>query len=772
MTRILVAASEAGVRLNLRQMYMQQGYEVVEALDAQQCLQLAAQAAPDLIVLDWTISGQDALSTCSELRSASSVPILMLTPPSYSDASIQAGADETVSHPIRPLALQQRSQLLLVARDIDNLREREEWYRSIIENAAEGIFRLTADGVFSFANAALTRMLGYDHLDAVLSLDLATQVYRTPDEYHRILSLFDDHVSFESETQWQRRDGSLIDIILNQRCIRNTQGGVVFYEATVLDITRRRQAEAAEREQRLLAEALRDTAMLVSSALDLDEVLDRILRCVRQVMPGATANLKLIDEHGNAVVVRSNGYEAFGITRLPGNSLAVAQTDNLRRMMISGQPDIISDVRRAPGWLFLPGLEWIRSSMGVPMRVNGETIGFLLLDAQELDAFTTSHAQMLLAFANQAAIAIRNARLYQQSLLYGEAMEQRVAERAKELEREQGVLFAEDGRTATYAFINPALRELLGYQVEEIQSLADLKPDDMPAAEFNELLIRLRHALETQGIWRGDTYLKGKHRVVPVSLTATRLARPDGKLLGVVTLFHDRTEQMRLEDQKKRFIATAAHEIRTPLTSLKARLYMAQRDRQRLDDHLAILDRSVEHLSNLVESLLDMGRFETGLITLNKEPTDIVYLLRETFQLLEGEADERDIWLIDRLPFTQLIVDIDPERIREAFTNVVNNAIHHTPPDGAVYGEVKTDTVGYMVIQIRDTGQGIDAEHLPHIFEPFYRARKGGRGLGLGLSITKEIIDLHGGRIDVQSEPGKGTTFRIWLQVKHDLALA
>ncbi len=179
----------------------------------------------------------------------------------------------------------------------------------------------------------------------------------------------------------------------------------------------RQRVQAAEREQRVLAEALRDTARAISSTLDLDEVFERILSNLGRVVPNDAATIILCDpDTGAGRIVREQGYAERGIFKVAlTTTFQAADVANLRAMMETGQPLIIPDVRTYPGWILVTQTAWERSYIGAPIRLEGRIIGFLGLVSTEVDFFTALHAERLQAFADQAAVAIRNARLFADS---------------------------------------------------------------------------------------------------------------------------------------------------------------------------------------------------------------------------------------------------------------------------------------------------------------------------------------------------------------------
>lgn len=179
------------------------------------------------------------------------------------------------------------------------------------------------------------------------------------------------------------------------------------------DITARKCQEETERERRVNAEILRETAADLTSTLEMEEVLERILININRVAPHNGANVMRIEPDGAAVVVRSRGYAEMGVEKvLMSMRLQVAEMKNLREMFESGRPSWIADVRSDPKWVTLPETAWIRSYIGAPILVRGEVIGFINLDSAIPGFFTAGHAERMTVFAEQAAIAIENAHAY------------------------------------------------------------------------------------------------------------------------------------------------------------------------------------------------------------------------------------------------------------------------------------------------------------------------------------------------------------------------
>ena len=709
------------------------------------------------------------------------------------------------------------------------------------------------------------------------------------------------------------------------------------------------QLYEAEREQRSLAEALRDTAQIMNSTLDFDEVLDRILANISRVVPHDTADIMLIEE-GIARIVRS--YPPLHKDPLRGWKQAlrfeVDRVDNLRTMVETRRPLIIPDTRQYPGWIRLPQMDWLRSQAAAPIIQGDQVIGFLTLDSStpgffspkqgerlqafadqaavalenaqlfqavqqhlaELDAlrritlditgqleldsllkvvveramgllggqsggvylvredlnvlewvvkvgptptaigtqleygeglsgqvwkqdralivhdygewqgraaffdpdyhlssvagapikwgeeflgvivvealvehgnrrFTEGDAHLLSLLASQAAIAIKNARLFEQIHSHAAQLEQRVRERTAELESQrqqlqtildtlgEGVMYSVGSQTV---YTNQAYCDLFGFDAETVLAHSkDVHDHIFGLVEDTERLQKMIDMSFKRGeSWRGDLRLRRKDgSAFDAAMTTTQV--PGGESdepRGVVTIFRDISQQKALQDQKDRFIASASHELRTPLANVKTRLYLIRCQPDQLEHHLDILERVVDNMTELIENLLDVSRFERGIIPLRRQSVTLQDLIAEVVAIQQPEAEKKEVTLVTRLPAGPLTASVDPKRMAQVITNLIVNAINYTPVNGQIAIEMERDG-SQAVIRVRDTGIGIDSDTLEHVFEPFFRANQiAAGGAGLGLTIAREIVTLHGGDLTAASKLGQGSTFTVKLDLE------
>jgi PAS domain S-box-containing protein len=263
----------------------------------------------------------------------------------------------------------------------------------------------------------------------------------------------------------------------------------------------------------------------------------------------------------------------------------------------------------------------------------------------------------------------------------------------------------------------------------------------------------------------------------PVSAAAAPIRKEDGTIIGAVMVLRDVAREREIDRMKTDFVSSVSHELRTPLTSIKAYAATILRDpnmpEQVKNEFLTIINEESDILKNLIESLLEISRIESGAVKFSREPVDIAAVIDQVLSGLQHLADKKNIELKAVLDDGLGQLQGDEGKIQSMVMNLVNNAIKFTPENGKVSISVRRHGPELVII-VSDTGMGIPKEALPRIFDRFYRVHQPGRGIpgtGLGLAIVKEIVNMHGGRIEVQSQLEQGTTFTIFLPLNIKAAL-
>ena len=239
-----------------------------------------------------------------------------------------------------------------------------------------------------------------------------------------------------------------------------------------------------------------------------------------------------------------------------------------------------------------------------------------------------------------------------------------------------------------------------------------------------------------------------------------------GEIRGAIIVFTDVTEKKRLEKVRQDFISNISHELKTPLTSIKAMVEVllegGAEDAKLRRDFLENINQEVDRLSKLVSDLLLLSRLESDREFLNPVLTDFVALVTRTVSRFQPRAMKEGITLTLDIDGDIPPLNVDVNYIDQVISNLIDNAIKYTPSGGKVEVKVE-DTEKAVKVSVKDTGIGIAKEDLPRIFERFYRGEKSRNlslgGIGLGLSIVKHIVEAHGGKVGVESEIGKGSTF-------------
>lgn len=311
-----------------------------------------------------------------------------------------------------------------------------------------------------------------------------------------------------------------------------------------------------------------------------------------------------------------------------------------------------------------------------------------------------------------------------------------------------GVLAA-DGRGVVIE-TNAAARHLLGYgETERLPPLGELFHDRAHRALMREVL--------TGAVVEGRELDLGDRTVV---CSARPLAEG-----GTLLVLSDVTNLRRLETIRRDFVANVSHELKTPLTAIAgyAETLAAESLDAQATGFAQTIVENARRMQRLVDDLLDLSRIESGAWEPEPRRVEVDAAAREAWRPFAERAASREIGFESTT--NSASINSDPEALRQIFTNLFDNALRHTPQGGKI--RVAAQRAGnHMVVRVSDTGSGIGADHLPRIFERFYRVDPGRSrqegGTGLGLAIVKHLVEAHGGRVEAESELGRGTTILLY----------
>jgi GAF domain-containing protein len=514
----------------------------------------------------------------------------------------------------------------------------------------------------------------------------------------------------------------------------------------------------AERNQRKLAEALAQTAKAVGQSLELDQVLDAIRKQIERVVRGDEVTIQLIDRDGPYL-----SPEACSLVEDAPTALAEDECPPIAQLASLGRPVVVSDTREDERWIPRPGLEGVRSYVGAPIRLLDTTIGYLNVHGCEPDSFDLEDAGRLQAFADQVAVAVQNAQLYRALQGHAETLEERVKERTAEIEAQyarlhailhstaDGIVVTDEGGEILDA--NPVAKRWLDsaldgesvrqirQAIEELTARVEERPQSILELEGLDLEI---HAAPIHG--SGD----GAHAVIAL---------------------HDVSRLKELDRMKSRFIANVSHELRTPVTTIQLCARLLQNPQSdKWQRHVELLRQEAERQAQLVQDILELVRNEANGLQLQLEWVDFNQLVAGVVKDHRVVAVEQRIELEYHAFDHPLRMRVDPDKMARAISNLITNALRYSKEAGhvsAVVDVVEDDGRAWVTLEVVDRGVGIPEQELTEIFTPFFRGEMARRlqmpGTGLGLPIAKELAELHGGRITVESQVGVGTTSTLWL---------
>jgi PAS domain S-box-containing protein len=318
---------------------------------------------------------------------------------------------------------------------------------------------------------------------------------------------------------------------------------------------------------------------------------------------------------------------------------------------------------------------------------------------------------------------------------------------------------------------NKGAERIYGYAAAEVvgRPISILIPSER-ADELPAILSRLARGE------RIEHYLTKRVRkdgvVIDISVTISPVQDATGKIIGASAIARDVTAQQYETKEalriREEFISVAAHELRTPLTTMYARLQLVERRLGRTDlDPAAVLRditfvrQAADRLKALIDRLLDISRIRSGQLQLERESTDVAALI-ESVALMLAETSGRKITLRTSPPLKSYRVAVDGVRLEEVVMNLIDNALKYSPRDTAIDVELSS-TPDAIRIAVRDHGPGIRTSELGRIFEPFHRSSTTAPGVGLGLHITRQIVELHGGEVTVEMPADGGSRFVVTL---------
>jgi GAF domain-containing protein len=535
-----------------------------------------------------------------------------------------------------------------------------------------------------------------------------------------------------------------------------------------------------------LTQTLLQISTELSSSLDLDMVLNRSLSMLNEATGSEQSTIVIMRPPERNLIYRAGA----GLHQPPPTGGSVSRLsvgEGLAGWVIENrQPAVIPDLMLDERWMKDADKTTVyRSSLSVPLIVGQEALGCLMLYHREPNHFGEEQLDSIQAAANQFAVTINNGELFQ--LIRDQAEDLGTMLRAQQIEASRSTAMLEGVGDGVLVTDNQNVITLFNDAAEEMLEIPRDQIIDQPLDSF----IGLFGGAAQSWMNTIESWSKSEDPLQNLEMYTERLSLEDGRViavhispvsgrqefLGTISIFQDITHQVEVDRLKSEFVATVSHELRTPMTPIKGYIEFlllggaGELNEQQLQ-FVEIIKSNVDRLSILVNDLLDVSRIEAGKVALSFQPINLQDALEESIQsiLQQSQEESREVNIETSIPDDLPSIYGDTERVRQIFTNLIDNAYRYSPENSTVKVNVST-TDSKVQVDIIDQGIGIFPDEQDKIFERFYRGENhlvmASAGTGLGLPIVKELIEMHSGEIWVTSTgvPGEGSTFSFTLPI-------
>lgn len=498
---------------------------------------------------------------------------------------------------------------------------------------------------------------------------------------------------------------------------------------------------------------LLEISRALTEELDLDKLLGRILKYAIEMLAGHAGFIALSDQSGSWNLAVANG--------LPNAILRFLETW-LAKIPADTDPQSIQipEINSLLQQISMGNL----TAVGLPLIAQQEVIGFMYIFRNYRGVFSSNDRSLLSSFANQAAIAVRNARLY--------------TEVNREKQRTDAMLdSAADGililnADHTIQRTNAAFARMLGCRQEDlhrtkhgevIQWMHPPHGITLEKAEAGGWPLSPQAHLYVEG----DLKRPNNQPPLPVGITYAPLISKEGTLINTIATIRDITRFRQADELKSEFISIVSHELKTPVALIKGYVSTLRRedvewDREVMNSSLQVIEEEADRLTELIENLLDASRLQAGGMQLKRADIAMDTLANRLSERFQIQTKQHEI-IVD-FPEDFPVVMADETRVEQVLANLISNAIKYAP--GGKIRITGQSLPEQVIICVTDEGPGIAASDMPHIFDRFYRAPESSRktkGAGLGLYLARAIVEAHNGRIwaDPKTEKGARICFSL-----------
>jgi PAS domain S-box-containing protein len=653
------------------------------------------------------------------------------------------------------------------------ISDADERNRLIVETTSEGIWVIDAESCTTFANEAMASMLGYTVAEM-----LGRSVFDFVDDEgarHSADLLTQRHtgVSERVAKRYKRADGTMLEAMLCRNALFGKDGDYIGAVAIVSDMTELRRSEdsvsARVRQLETIAELGRD----ILAGLSLDHLLDRVGSSVARALDTDRVAVMEVLEDGRVATIAAYGWDGAIGNTIPAHTSQAGYQISTRtpRLIIE---DMLQERRFVPSSTLIDG--GVRGGLSCLIEGDEEPFGVLTAHTYAPRSFTDEDSNFLASVAHLIGSVIRRDRIASLGVQAEEEL-RRTAERFRMIaDNSQDIIYRlRVGEDAGYDYMSPVVTSILGVTPEDFYA-----DPDLPLKYLHEDDVESIANSRVSDEQSGALLVRWHHpdgRLLWIERRTRHFHGEDGKPFVIEGIIRDVTERVEQDERRRsleeqlrqsqrleaigQLAGGIAHDFNNLLLALRGygdlALRRLERGDMRVEDDIAEMLDATDRATALTNQLLAFARRQV----LAPEVIDLCEVVKDMDRLLRQLIGEQ-VELVAVHGDEPILVEVDRSQLEQVIANLAVNAGHAMAEGGRLAIEVVSDRTGHAVLSVTDTGCGMDDQTAARIFEPFFTT-KGENGTGLGLATVHGIVSQSGGRISVASEPGNGTTFRVFL---------
>jgi PAS domain S-box-containing protein len=640
------------------------------------------------------------------------------------------------------------------------------------------------NGCYQFNNKRYKEWFGYD-ADSIVGKHIREVV--GDEAYERV------RPNVEAALRGERLEfeGDIPYVNVGTRRVRaeyvpdvQADGSVIGYYALIIDITQRKIAEDAliERNRQLSLLAGTSQELVFGNKRECDmlqAVFDKTLEAIdMEIFFNFT-----VDNDGVLQLTASSGLN--DVQKACFKQIEVGQylCGLVAQQRESVVIEFVQDCKLAEAALLREA--GARCYVGIPLVVRDQLLGTIAFATCKRDQLHESELSLLQTICDQVAATLERGRLFDDLRQSEERSRSLVSVLRASEERMQLAMTLADAGTWDHDLTTGELHwseshfRLLGYEpTDDCQATIDMWQDVIPVEDRARLQQELELAKLSHDLFHAEHRIRRTDGQVIWVKTAGRFfydndktpVRFIGVLVDVTSAKHAEQALLDADQRKDEFLATLAHELRNPLAPLRNGVHILKMTRAASNSHqglIEMMERQVDHMVRLVDDLLEVSRITRGKIELRKEMVDVGTIVRSAIEIAASGIEAARHQLMVSIDPESIAIEADPVRVAQVLSNLLNNAVKYTEEGGKIWITAKAEKA-HVTLSVKDSGMGIPAEMLPKVFDLFTQIdRTLGRaqgGLGIGLALVKNLVELHSGSVEARSEgPGLGSEFIVRL---------